>query len=66
MLYVLHTVFLQQNQLHKKKFTKNIIMQIHLQYIYLFIGEKQYKWICVIQIHFIQGSAVYALVCGFV
>ena len=41
-------------------------MQIHLQYIYLFIGEKQYKWICVIQIHLIQESAVYAWVYGFV
>ena len=66
MLYVSHTVFLQQNQLHKRKFIKKIIMQINLQYIYLFIGEKQYKWICVIQIHLIQESAVYAWVYGFV
>ena len=63
MLYVSHTVFLQQNQLHKRKFIKKIIMQIHIQYIYLCIGEKEYKWIYVIQIHFIQGSG---LVYGFV
>lgn len=39
MLYVLHTVFLQQNQIIGNV-VKKIIMQIHLQYIYLFIGEK--------------------------